>query len=127
MGPRAVLYGCRKYRFYRDFFSCSLFIIHPYLFLCPDCPGFCLLSLLCNTQHKHPCLRRDSNPQSQQASGHRPNPRLRGHRDRQDSIPGPSSPQRVAIQTALSRPARQNVTKNNKNSGSLPLCNGAVF
>ena len=27
-----------------------------------------------NTQHKHPCPRRDSNPQSQQASGRRPTP-----------------------------------------------------
>ena len=27
-----------------------------------------------NTQHKHPCPRRDSNPQSQQVIGHRPTP-----------------------------------------------------
>jgi len=27
-----------------------------------------------NTQHSHPCSRRDSNPQSQQASGRRPTP-----------------------------------------------------
>jgi hypothetical protein len=27
-----------------------------------------------HTQHNHPCPRRDSNPQSQQASGHRPTP-----------------------------------------------------
>ena len=34
----------------------------------------CLLSLLYDTQHKHPCPRRDSNPQSQQAIGRRPSP-----------------------------------------------------
>jgi hypothetical protein len=32
------------------------------------------------TTDRHPCFRRDSNPQSQQASGHRPK-RSRGHRD----------------------------------------------
>ena len=26
--------------------SCSLLVLHPYLFLCPHCPLFCLLSLL---------------------------------------------------------------------------------
>ena len=35
-----------------------------------------------HTQHKHPCPRRDSNSQPQQASGHRPTPKPRGQRDR---------------------------------------------
>jgi len=26
------------------------------------------------TRHRHPCLRRDSNPQSQETSGHKPTP-----------------------------------------------------
>jgi hypothetical protein len=30
-------------------FDCFLFVLCPYLFLCLDCPGFCLLSLLQNT------------------------------------------------------------------------------
>ena len=36
---------------------CRLFCLStlPYLFLCPDCPGFCLLFLLYHTQHTHPC------------------------------------------------------------------------
>ena len=43
--------------------------------LCPDCPGFCLLSILYSTHsttiHAPPG---NSNPQSQQASCHRPTP-----------------------------------------------------
>ena len=34
------------------------------------------------TRDRHPCPRRDSNPQSQQASGRRPTRRQRGHWDR---------------------------------------------
>ena len=32
----------------QDFFvfSCTLFVLHPYLVLCLDCPAFCLLSVL---------------------------------------------------------------------------------
>jgi hypothetical protein len=52
-------------------------VLLPYVFLSPDCPGFCLC-LYCTTQHKHkhkhPCLRRDSNPQPQQAIGRGPSP-----------------------------------------------------
>jgi hypothetical protein len=38
------------------------------------------------TTDRHPCPRRDSNPQSQQASGRRPTLRPRGHWDRQQSL-----------------------------------------
>ena len=44
--------------------------------LCADCPGFGFCPLLYNTQHKHPCSRRDSNPHCQQATGRRrPSPK----------------------------------------------------
>jgi hypothetical protein len=39
------------------------------------------LSLMYNTQHKHPCPRRESNPLFQQGSGRRPCFRMRGHWD----------------------------------------------
>ena len=42
--------------------SYTLLLLHPFLFLCPDCPAFCLLSLLTThntTQHTHPCPRQD--------------------------------------------------------------------
>ena len=44
--------------FFLHFLSCSVFVLFLYLFLCLDCP----------------CFRRNSNPQSQQTSGHRPVP-----------------------------------------------------
>ena len=56
----------------RDFlfvFSCSVFLLHPYLFLCLRCPAFCPSVFTYNT---HPCPQRDSNPKSQQASDSRP-------------------------------------------------------
>jgi hypothetical protein len=55
------------------FFLYSL-VLCLYFILCLHCPPFCLLVFTYNTQHKHPCPRRDSNPQSQQASGYRPTP-----------------------------------------------------
>ena len=55
-------------------FSCTLCVIHPYLLLCLDCPVICLLSLLITHNTTHTSPRRNSNPQSQQASGHRPAP-----------------------------------------------------
>jgi hypothetical protein len=45
-------------------------VIHPYLFLCLDCPAFCLFVFTHNTQYKHPWPQRDSNPQPQQELGH---------------------------------------------------------
>ena len=39
-----------------------------------------------NTEHRHPCPRRDSNPQSQQANGRDPRPRPRGHWDRHTKL-----------------------------------------
>ena len=67
-------------------------VLHPYLFLCVDCPVFCLSSLF-TTQTSMPPPPggiRHPNPSKQSAA----NPRLRtfGHWDQQDSIPGPSSP-----------------------------------
>jgi hypothetical protein len=45
------------------------------LLLCPHCPDFAFCPLLTkHTQIKHPCPRRDSNPQSQQVIGRRPSP-----------------------------------------------------
>ena len=53
--------------------SLSLSVLHLYLFLCLDCLVlFIFLSVLYNAQDKHPCPRRDSNSQSQQAIGRRP-------------------------------------------------------
>ena len=83
----------------RDFFvfSCTLFVLQPYLFLCLDCPAYTFWSVLttrdtntdapggvrtCNPSKRlavDPCLtpvcnwnRLDSNPRSQQSSGRRP-------------------------------------------------------
>jgi hypothetical protein len=78
VGPRTGLDRYGKSRPPPRFFLCTLSV-----FLCPDCPGFYLLSLLYNTQHKHPCPQRDSKPQSQQASGRRP----LGHWNRQGFDP----------------------------------------
>ena len=53
-----------------NYFSCSLFVLFPYLFLCPDCPGLCL----CIYCKPHPDPWRDPNPQSQQVRGRRRRP-----------------------------------------------------
>ena len=34
-------------------------VLHPYLFLCLDCPAFCLFVFTYKTQQKYPCPRRD--------------------------------------------------------------------
>ena len=47
------------------------------------CPGFAFVLTVQQTQHKHPCPRRDSNPQSQKRSVAIPRLRLLGHWDRQ--------------------------------------------
>jgi hypothetical protein len=56
----------RDFVFFR-FLLCILSIVlcHDYTFFafCPYC-----------TKHKHPCSRRDSNPQPQQVIGRRPSP-----------------------------------------------------
>ena len=59
VGSRAGLDGCGKCGLSRNFFcfvfSYILFELHPYLFVCLDCPAFCLLSLLYSTHtHTHP-------------------------------------------------------------------------
>ena len=56
-------------------FSSSLFVLYLCLLTCSDFPASLIFVLTVqHTQHKRPCPRRDSNPQSQQASGHRPTP-----------------------------------------------------
>ena len=83
VGTRAGPDGCEKSRPHRDFFvlSCTLNVLHPFLLLCLDYPA---------TQH--PCPRRNSNPQPQQATGGRlssSSARLRGSagiRSRSDSL-----------------------------------------
>ena len=54
-------------------FSCTVFVLHPYLCLCLGCAAFCLLSLL-KTHNTNIRIRRDPNPQPQQAIGSRPSP-----------------------------------------------------
>jgi hypothetical protein len=69
------------------FLSCSVFVL-----LCPDCPGFCLLFLLYNTHNTYihaPGWIQTHNPSNQAAAS--PRFSSRGHRDRQDSNPGPPS------------------------------------
>ena len=74
MGPNAGLDVYGKYRPHRDFFffvfSCTLFLLHPYLSLLLDCPAFCLLL---TTRNNH-APGGDSNPQPQQVIGRRPSP-----------------------------------------------------
>jgi hypothetical protein len=53
-------------------FPCTPFVLHPYVCLCLDCPAVCLLPCTYNTQHKHPCPRRDMSPGSQQVNGRMP-------------------------------------------------------
>ena len=76
MGPRTDLDGCGKSRPTGNYFvfSYTMFVLHPYLCLCLDCPAFCLLVFTYNTQHKHSCPRRDSKPQPQHAIVRRPSP-----------------------------------------------------
>ena len=45
MGRRTRLDGCRKSRPHRDFFfifSCTVFILQPFLFVCLECPAYYL-------------------------------------------------------------------------------------
>ena len=106
------------------------FVLHPYFFHCLECPAFYLLSLLTtgNTnihasggiQTLNPSKRlaadprlrllgqwdrrgiRTHNPSKRAVTNLRLKPRC--HLDRLYSIPGPSSPKRIAIQNALSWP-----------------------
>jgi hypothetical protein len=74
-------------------FFCYLFVLYPYFFVL-FILAFCILSLLYNTQHKHPCPRRYSNPQCQQSSGR--TTLALGHSDTgigMNSKPGPSDQQ----------------------------------
>ena len=67
------------------FVLCTLSVL-----LRPDYPSFAF-GPYCTTQHEHPCPRRDLNPQSQQASGHRHSPQTPRPLGSANSIPGPSS------------------------------------
>ena len=74
-------------------FFCSLLVLYPYLFLCPDCRSLCFLALLYNTHNTNThaiggirtCIPSGRSPLA---------PRLRplGHWDRWDSISGLSIP-----------------------------------
>ena len=68
-------------------FFCILFYsaLHPRFFLCLVCPAFCIFVFTCSTQHKHPCPRRDSKPQPQQAIGRRSS--TLNHSERQKPVP----------------------------------------
>ena len=68
-------------------FSCSFFALYPYLFLCRDFPGVCLLSLLYNTLNTNihvPGGIRTRNPSRRAATHIRFRPR--GRRDRIEPI-----------------------------------------
>ena len=69
-------------RFFFLFSLCTLSVL-----LHPDFPGFCFLSLLYNTQHKHSCLRwiRTRNPSRRAAANHHLRPLV--HRKRLQSLP----------------------------------------
>ena len=49
---------------------CSLSVLYPYFFVLI----VLAVPFFLTVQHKHPCFRRDSNPQPQQEIGHRPSP-----------------------------------------------------
>jgi hypothetical protein len=56
-GPQGRAGRVRKMSYSLGFFfvfSFTLFLLYSYLFVCPNCPEFCLC-----LQHKHPCYRRD--------------------------------------------------------------------
>ena len=63
-------------------FSCTLFVLHLYLFFCPDFLAFCLLSVrkTHNTNIHAPNGIRTRNPNNRVASDQRLRPR--GRRDR---------------------------------------------
>ena len=98
----------RKFSPHLDFvlnsFSCSVFVLFPYLFLCLDCPGLflCLHSTTHNTNIHAPSGIRTLNPSKRAATSSRLRPR--GHRLRS------SSSQRVAVQTTLEKQTVQNWT-----------------
>jgi hypothetical protein len=66
MGLRVSLIGLEKRKSFsltKIFFRILLYsVLHPYLFLCRDCPAFCLFIFTCNTLHKHPCPRAEFEP-----------------------------------------------------------------
>ena len=83
-------------------FSCNLFLLHPYLFLCLHCHAFYLLLFLQHNTNIHaPGRIRTRNPSMQ--SGADPRFRSLCHGDRQGFDPRPCSLWHVAIPTDLSR------------------------
>ena len=72
MEPKACLEGCREYRPHQDFlFSLSILYLHCFVVIVL---ALLFVLIVQHTQHKHPCPRRDSNPQPKQAIGCRPSP-----------------------------------------------------
>ena len=114
VAPSVGLDVCRKSRPHRDFFSILLYSVSTSSVLVAVVLTVLRFAFTYNTQHKEPCRRRDSNPQSQQASGHRPTLqtarplgstanlnsaehwyralRYSAISEYRDSIPGPSGP-----------------------------------
>ena len=66
LGEIIFVFSCNTISWYwNQAIDKALLNNHSYLFLCLDCSAFCLFVFTYNTQHKHPCPRRDSNPQFQ--------------------------------------------------------------
>ena len=84
-GPRDGVHECRKISTLPGFLCVLLYsVLHSYLVLCPDCPAFCLLSLLTthSTNINHPGGIQTRNPSKRSAV----DPPLKplGHWDRRD-------------------------------------------
>ena len=93
--------GAENVAITRNFLCVFVYSLHhPYLCLCRDCPAFCLLSVLHNTQQKGLCPGgiRTRNPSKRSAA----NPRLRplGYWDQQ--IRSPAGPARSVSLCRLS-------------------------
>jgi hypothetical protein len=107
VGPTASLDGCEKSRPNRDFLYslvlCSYFICTcVFVLIVLHFAFMCLRTTHTTQKHSRPGGIQTRNPSKRSTA----DPRLRslGHWDRLLSIPGPSSPLRVAIPTELSRP-----------------------
>ena len=59
---------------YRHFFVFSFTLCTPSVLVSLSCLSCLFVFTVQHTQQKHPCLRRVSNPQSQQATGRKPSP-----------------------------------------------------
>ena len=83
VGPRCGLDECGKSSLHRDFYCILLYSLCTSFVLVSLSSLSCILPFVFtyNTQHKHPCPRRDSNPQTQQAISVDPLLRPLGHWD----------------------------------------------